>query len=79
MSEPLISEPYGDCWGMDVVDASSSPTADQTIVGLPVLLLSPVDGSRVEFDACDAPLKMGDETARKLWTNTRSKALSYLG
>jgi len=75
--------PYGDCWGMDVVDTKFiTNTADQTCVWLHAKFYypSPVDGSRVEFDVInDTPLKMGDETAKKLWTNTRSKALSYLG
>lgn len=75
--------PYGDCWGMDVVDTKFiTNTADQTVVWLHAKFYypSPVDGSRVEFDVInDTPLKMGDETAKKLWTNTRSKALSYLG
>ncbi len=75
--------PYGDCWGMDVVDTKFiTNTADQTVVWLHAKFYypSPVDGERVEFDVInDMPLKMGDETAKKLWTNTRSKALSYLG
>lgn len=75
--------PYGDCWGMDVVETKFvSNSADQTVVWLHAKFYypSPVDGARVEFDVInDTPLKIGDETAKKLWTNTRSKALSYLG
>lgn len=80
--------PYGLRWGMRNLDWSVIETNESDSQGhfkLSAIILKaeffyPVDGQEVAFEILnDDRFKADDETLKKLVTNTRSKALSWLG
>ena len=78
----MLWGPYGEAWGMDIISMQMVGEAPQTSLLLHCRFYypSPKDGERCEFEVLnDWPFKMGDDSAKKALTNTRSKALSMLG
>lgn len=78
----MLWGPYGEAWGMDIISMQMVGEAPQTSLLLHCRFYypSPADGERCEFEVLnDWPFKMGDDSAKKALTNTRSKALSMLG
>lgn len=80
--------PYGDKWGLKNLDLNVLSTHDTdgqgtyqvSIVVLQADFFYPHEGKEVSFEiANDDRMKVGDDTLKKLITNTRSKALSWLG
>ena len=80
--------PYGHRWGMrnldcKMVDVHASDTQGhylESSVFLKADFFYPVDGEEVSFEIWnDDKFRSGDDTLKKLITNTRSKALSWLG
>lgn len=80
--------PYGHRWGMRNLDCKLVETHDGDEKGrfmLSNVLLKaeffyPVDGEEASFEIWnDDRWRAGDDTLKKLITNTRSKALSWLG
>lgn len=74
--------PIGDKWGIEIQSTEFVKTDVATVVWFHVKFYYPsvYDGRRVEFDMInDHTLKPNDDCAKKLMTNTRSKALSCLG
>lgn len=74
--------PYGDKWGLRDLDFSILPTDPPTCM-LKAVFYYPVDtafSGTAGFEiAVDMRLKAGDDICKKLITNARSKALSWLG
>lgn len=78
----MLWGPYGEAWGMDILSMQLVGEAPQTSLLLHCRFYypSPKDGERCEFEVLnDWPFKMGDDSAKKALTNTRSKAMSLLG
>lgn len=80
--------PYGHRWGMKNLDCKMVETHEGDAQGryvVSVVLLKadffyPVDGKEASFEILnDDKFRAGDDTLKKLITNTRSKALSWLG
>ena len=80
--------PYGDRWGMrnleyrfiDIHDRDEKRTFMTSSVVLKAEFFYPVNGKEVSFEILnDDKWTSGDDTLKKLITNTRSKALSMLG
>lgn len=87
--------PYGHRWGLrnleyrtvdthefDVNLVQKGATGNYLATGvvLKAEFFYPVDGSEASFEILnDDKFKLGDDTLKKLITNTRSKALSWLG
>ncbi len=80
--------PYGHRWGMRNIDYKIVETHEKDAEGryvssaiiLKAEFFYPVDGMEASFDILnDDRFKADDETLKKLVTNTRSKALSWLG
>ena len=80
--------PYGDRWGMrnldyrfiDIHDRDEKRTFMTSSVVLKAEFFYPSNGKEVSFEILnDDKWTSGDDTLKKLITNTRSKALSMLG
>lgn len=80
--------PYGHRWGMrnldcKMVEVHASDAQGKYLessVFLKADFFYPVDGEEVSFEIWnDDKFRSGDDTLKKLITNTRSKALSWLG
>ena len=80
--------PYGHRWGMrnldcKMVEVHASDAQGKYLessVFLKADFFYPVDGKEVSFEIWnDDKFRSGDDTLKKLITNTRSKALSWLG
>lgn len=87
--------PYGHRWGMrnlkykivetqefdiNLVQKGSSGQYLATGVILKAEFFYPIDGNEASFEILnDDKFRLGDDTLKKLVTNTRSKALSWLG
>lgn len=80
--------PYGQRWGMrnihyqmvDVHEHDDKGGYLASAIILKVDFFYPVDGKEVSFEILNEErFKPGDDTLKKLVTNTRSKALSWLG
>ena len=80
--------PYGHRWGMRNLDCKVVETHDGDEKGrflvsnvfLKAEFFYPVDGKEASFQVVnDDRFRAGDDTTKKLITNTRSKALSWLG
>ncbi len=80
--------PYGHRWGMRNLDCKVVDTHDgdekgrflRSNVFLKAEFFYPVDGKEASFEIWnDDNFRSGDDTLKKLITNTRSKALSWLG
>jgi hypothetical protein len=80
--------PYGHRWGMRNMDYKLEEINEKdadgrykaSIVILKATFFYPVDGKEASFDVLnDDKFRAGDDTLKKLITNTRSKALSWLG
>lgn len=80
--------PYGHRWGMRKLDVNVVESHDgdgesrfmRSNVFLKAEFFYPVDGKEASFEIWnDDNFRSGDDTLKKLITNTRSKALSWLG
>jgi hypothetical protein len=80
--------PYGHRWGLrsldyKIVDIHATDAQGhylESAVFLNAEFFYPLDGREVSFEILnDDKFKSGDDTLKKLITNTRSKALSWLG
>ena len=80
--------PYGHRWGMRNLDCKMVETQAtdaqgryvESVVILKADFFYPLDGEEVSFEILnDDKFRSGDDTLKKLVTNTRSKALSWLG
>jgi hypothetical protein len=80
--------PYGHRWGMrdmdyrleEINEKDAEGRYKASIVILKATFFYPVDGKEASFDILnDDKFRAGDDTLKKLITNTRSKALSWLG
>lgn len=80
--------PYGKAWGLRKLECNTVETHDGDDKGrfvvssvfLKAEFFYPVDGKEVSFEIWnDDRFRAGDVTLKKLVTNTRSKALSWLG